>query len=133
MLALAAGLGVACGEDPRAVVEGPDGARRLLVHVQVARTAAERVQGLRGAESLAEDAGLWIAFPGEDEVCIVNEGVGFPIDALFVRADAVVEAVEAAIPAGDATPRCHRAEAVLEVAAGVAAAVRPGDRATLRE
>lgn len=120
----------ACGADPIARVQAPDGEPRLRVHVQVARTAAERRQGLRGRASLGDDEGLWIAFPVEGEVCLVNDGVPFGVDALFVDAASTVTAVASLAP-DQATPVCGLARDVLELAAGRAASVEVGDRAVL--
>ena len=96
------------------------------VQVEVASSEAARRDGLRGYDSLAADGGLLLSFPGASEVCIVNDGVAFAIDAVFAEGG-VVTATELAIDAGDGTPRCHRADAVLEVNVGAAAQVQVGD------
>jgi uncharacterized membrane protein (UPF0127 family) len=130
ILAVGATLVVACG-----VADGPCVERRPL-HVQVidpagtvaaafcadqAVTAEERRRGLAGAPPLGPGEGLLLHFPTEGEVCIVNGGVDFPIDALYADRDGFVVAVETGIPAGDDDPRCHPdTERVLEVAAGQA-------------
>jgi len=89
-----------------------------------AETAAERMEGLR-ARTLEPGEGLLIAFPVEDELCIVNRGVEQAIDAVFIDASANVSAVERAIAAGDGTVRCATGQWILEVLAGEAAAVEP--------
>ena len=125
-----AALLLACGAEPIARVRAPDGALRLRVHVEVAQTATERRQGLRGRPTLDDNEGLWIAFPVEDEVCLINTGVPFGIDALFVDAASTVTSVATLAPGQDETV-CGLARDVLEVASGQAASVTAGDRATL--
>lgn len=117
---------------PVARIDSPEGEERLTVRVELAVTAEERMRGLRDRNSLPEDQGLLLVFPVTGEVCVVNDGVPFAIDAVFVDAEGVVTAVERAIPADDPTPRCHPlTRRVLELAAGVAATVGTGDRLTL--
>jgi uncharacterized membrane protein (UPF0127 family) len=85
--------------------------------------------GLRGRDALEPGEGLLLAFPIEDEICIVNDGVRFDIDAAYAGNDGVITAIERRIPAGDPTPRCHPAtQQVLEMAAGQLADAMPGDR-----
>lgn len=87
--------------------------------VEVARTEAERARGLRGSPPLAPDEGLLLAFPVEDEICIVNDGVGFSLDVAYADASGEVVAIEREVPAEDGTPRCHApTRDVLEVPAG---------------
>ncbi len=60
---------------------------------------------------------------------MINDGVDFDIDAVFVRADYIVTAIERVIPAGDASVRCHdRTRWIVETAASQARDVEPGDR-----
>jgi uncharacterized membrane protein (UPF0127 family) len=104
----------------------------LAVEVELALTAEDRALGLRGRAPLADTDGLLIELPRATEVCIVNDGVAFAIDAVYAADDGAVVRVERAIAAGNATARCERAtRRVLEVAAGVADAVAVGDRLTL--
>lgn len=118
----------ACADIPLIEVRGPDGALRLRVDVDFARTAEARRRGLAGRNGLDEGRGLLLVFPTEGEVCIDNAPTGFPIDALFASAAGEVVAIERSIPAGDGAPRCHQPVAqVLELAAGAARAVQPGD------
>lgn len=136
LVAVVASAGLwACGGDPagvRVVIES-DEAVVLDVVADVARTADERRQGLRGQPPLAPGAGLLLDFPVEGEVCLFNDGVSFAIDAVYAAADGQVRAVERGIPAGDAGARCHEGvQQVLEVAAGEAGAVSLGDRLQVR-
>ena len=98
----------------------------LEVEVRIARSEAERRQGLQGMEPLQPGEGLWIEFPAAGEACIVNEGVGYALDLVFVL-EGEVEVVERNVPAGASDARCHRADAVLELNAGDADAVTVGD------
>lgn len=119
---------VACADIPLTEVWGPDGALRLRVDADVARTAEARRQGLAGRNGLDEGRGLLLVFPTEGEVCIDNAAVGFPIDALFASSAGQVVAIERSIPAGDTASRCHQPVAqVLELADGAARAVLLGD------
>ncbi|MCB9617599.1 MAG: DUF192 domain-containing protein [Sandaracinus sp.] len=101
----------------------------LEVHVEVARDEDARREGLRGRD-LGDDEGLWMIFPAESEVCLVNDGVDFDVDAVFVvggRAGSV-----ATLRANEPSPVCHPASEVLEVRGGVATDVRAGDDVRLR-
>lgn len=101
----------------------------LAFCAEVASTEAERAQGLRGRDPLGPGEALLLEFSVEDEICIVNDGVSFAIDAAYADADGVVVALERAIAAGDPTPRCHaRTQRVLETAAGELEAAEVGDR-----
>jgi len=126
-------LGAGCGGGGLlpVVVTGPLGEVRLEVQAEQAITEEERVQGLSGYASLADDRGMLLVFPVEGEVCIQNGTVAFAIDAVFLDGSGRVVAVEEGVAAGDGTVRCHAPAAyVLEVAAGVAADVQLGDVAS---
>lgn len=106
----------------RVVTVGP-----LEVCAEVADTEAARAAGLTGRAPLDDDEGLLLDFPVTDEICIVNEGVSFSIDAIYIGPDDRVSAVEREIPRGDPTPRCiDGTQRVLEVAAGVSQGIAPG-------
>lgn len=111
-------------------VERADSGQVLLeAHADLAITADERRQGLRGHAPLAPGEALLLILPRELEICIVNSGVGFAIDAIYARESGNILAVERAIPADDGTARCHLdVRWVVETAAGEAGAARPGDR-----
>jgi uncharacterized membrane protein (UPF0127 family) len=123
---LAALLLVASCEDvPEVSIAAADGSEVLRVEVDLAITAAERMQGLRGRD-LEAGTGLLFVLPGPpDSVCIANDGVDFAIDAVFIAEGAVTE-VERAVAAGDASDRCHRADHILELRTGAAAGVTTG-------
>jgi len=131
-LLVACGLLAACpdGNTVRVTVERAD-AIVLAVDAEVARTADERRTGLRGHAPLADGEGLLIEMPQPLDICIVNDGVDFAIDAIYAAADGTVIAIERNIPAGDPTARCQSAVRwVLEVNAGAAAPVSTGDHLT---
>lgn len=117
-----------CTDELRAEIVSASGVAVLSVTIERATTARARQTGLRGHAPLDAHQGLLIELPVPTEVCIVNDGVRFPIDAVYLDdADAVI-AVARDIAAGDATPRCQDAVArVLELAAGVAHAVTLSD------
>lgn len=111
-----AALATACACPGGRTISLDDG---TTICAEVADTEAARRDGLRGRDPLAPDEGLLLAFSVEDELCIVNDGVAFPIDAAWANADGVVIAIERDVPAGDPTVRCHGpARYVLETAAG---------------
>ena len=117
---------VAACSGPLARVERAGEVIVELDYLAVASTEAERRDGLRPYTPLENDSGLLLVFPGPSEVCIANDGVSYAIDVVFSEAESVT-AVELAVPPDDATPRCHRADMVLEVQAGVAERVQIGD------
>lgn len=99
----------------------------LVVCAEVADTEAQRATGLRLSDGLGSDEGLLLEFNTEGNVCIVNTGVAFSIDAIFASNDGTVVAVERRIAANDEAARCHDStRRVLELAAGTASAVRGG-------
>jgi uncharacterized membrane protein (UPF0127 family) len=100
---------LACSTSLRGEVRG-GGETKLSVELDLAETEEERRTGLRAYASLSPEQGLLLVFPGPSEVCITNAGVAF------------------GFAAGEATPRCQRADEVLEVAVGVASRVEVGDR-----
>jgi uncharacterized membrane protein (UPF0127 family) len=102
----------------------------LEARAEVARSEDERRRGLRDHPPLAPGEALLIELPLElDDICVVNDGVSFDIDGVFVRADGTVVTIERAIPAGETTARCHdRTRWIVEIAAGQARDVLPGDR-----
>jgi len=118
--------GCECPGGVRAVIVDADGAPRLEVCAGLAETAEERMLGLMGMTLDAEE-GLLLRFPVEGEICITNSGVMLDLDLVWVDASGAVTAVERDVPAEDATLRCHLpAQDVLEVRAGIAASVMPG-------
>ena len=134
LLALALSAGCASSLD-YVVVRDVFGAVTLRVAlVGQALSATERAAGLRDYAPLAEDEGLLLRFPLEDEICIVNAGVDYPIDAVFLlensggtyRVNSVVS-----LAAEEIEAHCAVASAVLEVRQGTAASVNAGQTTSL--
>ena len=113
----------------RVRIERPGSAQAVLeAHCELAVTAEERRQGLRGSDPLLPGQALLMVLPRELEVCIVNDGVTFSIDAIYARNSGSVLAIERDIPANDGTARCHEGVRwIVETAAGEAAEVAAGD------
>ena len=120
---LASGSALACasGEcDPRVRVGSLD------VCVDLATTAAERLQGLRGHAPLGPGEGLLMRFPVEGEVCLVNDGVSFDVDAVLFDGERRVTHI-VRLEADDGAAQCAGpAIHVLEVAGGAASGLIPG-------
>src|SRR5690606_37801038 len=94
----------------------------------IATTELERRQGLAGRTELPPDRGLLLHFPLTGEVCIVNTGVVFDIDAIYADELGTIVAIERGIPAQNSSPRCvEGVRNVLEVNAGVADPFAAGD------
>ena len=130
----AALLLAACGcPEGEAWVAVESAERALEVCAELALTEEERRRGLMGHPPLAPGEGMYFDFRVEQEICIFNGGVTFPIDVLYADADGEIVAIEREVPAGDETPRCHPSTMqVLEVGAGELAAFDPGDRLVFR-
>lgn len=119
----------ACGDDPQLRIDGPGGELRFEVHVEVLREARDRRRGLIGRAALDRNTGVLLVAPVEDELCVSNAEVGFGIDAVFVdAARRVVGAYRLEARAEGLV--CERALGVVEVPAGVASTVSPGDAMT---
>lgn len=128
---LAFGLAlVGCESTPQVTIVDEANQEVLAVEVDLAETVAERTQGLRG-RNLAGGRGLLIVLPGESEVCINNQGVEIDIDAVFIDDGERVSAVERNIRADDSRDRCYVARYILELNAGSASSVEPGQTALL--
>lgn len=96
------------------------------VCVDLATTAAQRLTGLRGRAALSDAEGLLLRFPVEGEVCLVNDGVPFGVDAVLFDEARRVSAV-LSLAANDPTPQCAGpARDVLELSAGRARGVAVG-------
>jgi len=99
---------------------------------EVAETEAARRTGLSGRAPLEPSEALLLVFPLQGEVCIVNDGVSFSIDAVYLDDVGTVVAIERDIPAHDGTARCRDGvRYVLETAAGTVGGLEPGDTITL--
>ncbi len=66
--------------------------------VEVARTAAERAQGLMYRDKLGDDAGMLFVMPGDDTWGFYMRNTYIALDMVFVDADFVVVGVVANVP-----------------------------------
>lgn len=104
--------------------------------VEVATTVEERENGLGGRDSLADDSGMLFIFPdppGEVTLAFWMKDMKFSLDMIFLNRNKEVVFVERDAPAGSAelieppVPYLY----VLEVNAGDAADIKPGDKLTI--
>lgn len=101
---------VSCGDSEpgqRARLIDSEGRVQLELTITVADTEHTRQEGLRLHGPLATNEGLLLVFPTETTVCITNAGVPFPIDVVYLTADAVVTAMERNIPPDADGPFCR--------------------------
>ena len=139
LLALLVGLAVGCGDGSPGRVEVRIGG--LVVQAELARTPAERAQGLGGRASLEQDAAMLFVFPNEQPQTFWMKDTRFPLDFVWISADLrVLGAQENVPPPAPGTPdtdlplypSSEPVLYVLEVNAGdvARAGVRAGDAVT---
>jgi uncharacterized membrane protein (UPF0127 family) len=98
----------------------------ICEHCELSVTAFARLRGLLGRASLAADEGMLFRPAGSIHMFFMR----FPIDAVFCDGDLVVlDVVRDLKPWKTAGKR--GAKVVIELAAGAAAGVKPGDRLAL--
>lgn len=99
--------------------------------IEIARTAADRSQGLMQRPSLAPDRGMLFDFGRIGPVSMWMKDTLIPLDMLFIAADGrIVNIAENATPGSlDAISSAGSVLAVLELAGGSAKrlGIRPGD------
>ena len=104
----------------------------LAFHVELARTEAEREQGLMYREKLASDAGMLFLYPTERPVAFWMKNTLIPLDMLFIRRDGTILSIaERTVPLSEAAiPSDGPVTAVLEINGGVVShlGIKPGDR-----
>ena len=100
--------GCACPGGVELRVESSGGDPKASFCAAIARSEAARMQGLRGHAPLAPGEGLLLAFSIEDELCIVNDGVTFPIDVLYADAAGPVDRARARFPGRRRQPSLPR-------------------------
>ncbi len=100
--------------------------------VEVARTPAQRAQGLMFRDRLAADAGMLFLYPRDQAVSMWMKNTLLPLDMLFIAADGrIVAIVERAVPLSTAAISSGEAvRSVLELNGGASArlGLEPGDR-----
>jgi uncharacterized membrane protein (UPF0127 family) len=90
---------------------------------ELANTPLKRMRGLLGRSGLDEDEGMLFRPAGSIHMFFMR----FPIDAVFCDRDLVVVGVERDLKPWK-TARRKGAKVVIELAAGAAGGVEPGDR-----
>lgn len=103
----------------------PDGERRVL-HVELARTPAERERGLMGRKKLPEDAGMLFVFPAPQPLFFWMKDTLIPLDVVYFDAEGRFVSAAAMEPCPPASPcpsyaSTHAALYALEVKGGSAA------------
>jgi uncharacterized membrane protein (UPF0127 family) len=112
---------------PQAIFELPDGP--LAVSLEVARTDAERTQGLGGHAPLGETDGMLFVFDQAARHAFWMKGMTFPLDILWIDDGKVVHLERDLPPSGPQETDANRpiyaplatAKYVLEMNAGFAA------------
>lgn len=85
ILAVMATMAVACGGATRERVDVR--IRGLVIHAELARTPAEREQGLSGRSSLADDGGMLFVFEQDIQPGFWMRGMRVPLDFIWISRD----------------------------------------------
>jgi uncharacterized membrane protein (UPF0127 family) len=89
----------ACAQGPRIEIVGPDGARRVVVSVEIADTAATREYGLMYRKQLEEDAGMIFVFKAPQHLEFWMKNTVIPLDMIFAdSAGRIVGIVRKVVP-----------------------------------
>jgi len=105
-----------------------EGGEVVCRRCEVARSAFRRMRGLLGRSGLEPDEGMLFQPAGSIHTLFMR----FPIDVVFLSRDLVVIGVEPAMKPWRAAGR-KGAKVVVEMAAGAAAGLEPGDTLILDE
>ncbi|MGH6882771.1 DUF192 domain-containing protein [Hypericibacter sp.] len=104
----------------------------LSFHVELARTEAERAQGLMYRDKLAPDAGMLFFYLTDRPVAFWMKNTLIPLDLLFIKRDGTILSIaERAVPLSETTiPSEGPVAAVLELNGGTVSrlGIKPGDR-----
>ena len=99
MLSILAIAMSACAQGPRIEIVGPDGARRAVVSVEIADTAATREYGLMYRKELDEDAGMIFVFKGSQHLEFWMKNTVIPLDMIFADSTGkIIGIVRNAVP-----------------------------------
>jgi uncharacterized protein len=132
ILLLAAAPAWSAAQYPKVVIIGSDGAQRVSVRVELARTPGQRKFGLMYRDHLDADAGMLFVFPAEDKLKFWMEHTEIPLDMIFADASGRIVGIVANAKPFSETPVGPDADAlyVLEVNGGLCVhhGVRVGDR-----
>lgn len=109
--------------------------RTIAFQVELARTGAEREQGLMYRKRLSADHGMLFVFPAETQAPFWMKNTPLPLDMIFLnREGVVVDLIENAVPFSEAllTPKASY-DYVLEVRGGTVTreGIRIGDSVQL--
>ena len=122
-------------EFPRAELLIATAGGELRFDVEVARTPAQRAQGLMFRTALAPDAGMLFLYDPPSEMAMWMRNTILSLDMLFIAADGRIARIVAnTTPMSEATIESRGAVgAVLELRAGSAKrlGIKPGDRIDL--
>ncbi len=99
------------------------GGEIVCAHCELADTPLKRMRGLLGRSGLDEDEGMLFRPAGSIHMFFMR----FPIDAVFCDRDLVVVGIERDLQPWKAARR-KGAKVVIELAAGAAGGLEPGDR-----
>ena len=84
LVAIAAGSSSAAGFDRgTATVAGPSGAKPVLLQVEIARTGAQREQGLMGRRALGAKAGMVFLYAQPHQASFWMKNTLIPLDIAF--------------------------------------------------
>ena len=100
-----------------------EGGEVVCERCELANTPLKRMRGLLGRSGLDDDEGMLFRPAGSIHMFFMR----FPIDAVFCDRDLVVIGVERDLKPWK-TARRKGAKVVIELAAGAAAGLEPGDR-----
>ena len=100
--------------------------------VSLATTPSEWVQGLGGLPSLPPGTGMLFDLGQEQAIRVTTEPMLFDIDIVFIGANLVVTEAVGHVPPGNLVTSRLPSRFFLEVNAGEAGAVQPGDQVTVQ-
>ena len=122
----------ACAQGPRIEIVGPDGARRVVVSVEIADTAATREYGLMYRKQLDEDAGMIFVFKTSQHLEFWMKNTVIPLDMIFADSTGkIIGIVRKAVPFSEGIDSVDGdSQYVLEVNGGFCDrhGVKAGDR-----
>ena len=129
--------GVAANGNPDIVSIWAASGEEVRFVVEIARTPAERSQGLMHRDRLEADEGMLFVYEAEQPVTMWMRDTRIPLDMLFIGAEGtIVKIRERAVPFSEEVINSEKpVVAVLEVNGGTASryGIRPGDRVMLPE